>query len=325
MKKTLLTLLVLSVSIVLHSQNENPFKEFGYDVLVATSSKGEFEEFHDQTDIVEIGSVLFNRHTNEIVKVLDKGETTIHISSAITAMSIDPHCEKYYWISPYVYCANNPIKFIDPDGRDLVITGSQSDDALKQLQAKAGDVMTLSMKDGKVSYSLNTDKKLKGDAQRLATLIDDGSITVNLKTIAGDKTSTGNFFVGGAFMGNDVTVNADGSVTVQAFQEVNPSVLARADDHTQTPGKMMMHEVTEAYEGGKISQKAKVSSPNSGTEGSVYEKAHSKATKQSGVEQRMYDYKGNEVFNASQATKVTYSVSRRGKSKVFLTKQAPFF
>ena len=31
---------------------------------------------------------------------------------------MDPLCEKYYNISPYAYCANNPINRIDPDGRD---------------------------------------------------------------------------------------------------------------------------------------------------------------------------------------------------------------
>ena len=30
---------------------------------------------------------------------------------------IDPLCEKYYHISPYAYCGNNPIIFVDPDGR----------------------------------------------------------------------------------------------------------------------------------------------------------------------------------------------------------------
>lgn len=30
--------------------------------------------------------------------------------------SIDPLCEKSYHISPYVYCASNPVKFVDPTG-----------------------------------------------------------------------------------------------------------------------------------------------------------------------------------------------------------------
>lgn len=109
MKKTLLLLFAFFMSITLYSQTENPFAKLGYDVLTASSSKGEFEEFHDQADIVEIGSVLYNTKTNEIVKILDKDETTIDLSSAVAAMSIDPHCEKYYWISPYAYAFNNPI------------------------------------------------------------------------------------------------------------------------------------------------------------------------------------------------------------------------
>ena len=33
----------------------------------------------------------------------------------------DPLSEKYYGISPYAYCAGNPVNYIDPDGRHIVV------------------------------------------------------------------------------------------------------------------------------------------------------------------------------------------------------------
>ena len=38
-------------------------------------------------------------------------------------LSVDPMADKYPSLSPYAYCANNPVKLVDPDGEELVFTG----------------------------------------------------------------------------------------------------------------------------------------------------------------------------------------------------------
>ena len=42
-------------------------------------------------------------------------------------LSVDPMSDKYPNLSPYVYCANNPIKLVDPNGEEIIIEwkGSQ--------------------------------------------------------------------------------------------------------------------------------------------------------------------------------------------------------
>jgi len=43
--------------------------------------------------------------------------------------TIDPHAESYYSISPYVYVLNNPIRAIDPNGKDVYMLFYTTDDA----------------------------------------------------------------------------------------------------------------------------------------------------------------------------------------------------
>lgn len=34
-------------------------------------------------------------------------------------LNIDPLSNNHYGVSPYSYCLNNPMKYIDPDGKDV--------------------------------------------------------------------------------------------------------------------------------------------------------------------------------------------------------------
>ena len=38
-------------------------------------------------------------------------------------LSVDPMADKYPSVSPYAYCAWNPVKLVDPDGREIDISG----------------------------------------------------------------------------------------------------------------------------------------------------------------------------------------------------------
>ena len=114
-------LMVLCVISANAQTAKNPFAKYGFKNIKAYSStKGEFEEFHDNKEVVEIGSVLYNTKTKQVVGYA-KDDSENEIAVAITALGIDPLCEKYPWISPYAYCLNNPIRYIDPDGKEVWI------------------------------------------------------------------------------------------------------------------------------------------------------------------------------------------------------------
>ncbi|MCT4688517.1 RHS repeat domain-containing protein [Vallitalea sp.] len=40
--------------------------------------------------------------------------------------NMDPKSEKYPFVSPYVFCLNNPIRVIDPDGKDVIVLGNSN-------------------------------------------------------------------------------------------------------------------------------------------------------------------------------------------------------
>ena len=72
--------------------------------------------------------------------------------------SMDPLCEKYYNISPYSYCAGNPIRYVDPTGCDTLsfLMGENNYAAFqKRVKAKGDDVGRIYDADGNILYTFN--------------------------------------------------------------------------------------------------------------------------------------------------------------------------
>ena len=205
-------------------------------------------------------------------------------------LSTDPLFEKYVGMSPYNYCAGNPVKLVDPDGRALNLSGSKSNFTFDLLKAyvrnESKDVDLKLSEEGVVSYSLKEGAAMPESLNRLKEVIDSKD-KVNIISEDSKFTSSGNLYVGGAFMGNEK--QNDGSYV--ANQEVNPYVLYKMDEYdNNSVGKNLLHEITEAHEGIKLSRERNISSPDSKSVNSVYNEAHKLATPQTEI----HEYKNQE-------------------------------
>ena len=186
-------------------------------------------------------------------------------------LSVDPMSDKYASLSPYTYCANNPVKLVDPNGEEVWIIGDDVDGALNQLQNQTGLKLSIS-DDGQLSYK----GEIKTEIDKMiANAIDDENITVNMianiSNTFGDVTTE----VGGGYMGNTYE---DGHVCTDQF--VSTSLLADFDLSVgdAKTGLTMVHELAESYYGGQMALQRKESSPISGV-GCTYNEAHLKANK----------------------------------------------
>jgi len=59
------------------------------------------------------------------LNMYDFGARWFDVAGVPMWTSVDPLAEKYYHLSPYAYCNNNPVMLVDPDGRDIWDLNSQ--------------------------------------------------------------------------------------------------------------------------------------------------------------------------------------------------------
>ncbi len=124
--------------------------------------------------------------------------------------TIDPLCEKYYHISPYTYCAGNPVMFVDPDGDSIRINEKYRSFFMSSLRDIFGeysndfsftDTRMLNYHGNAKDLSRNQKKILKG----LEKIISDKKIT----NILYDKEAN----IEGKYLSSDKLHSEGGAVT----------------------------------------------------------------------------------------------------------------
>jgi len=106
--------------------------------------------------------------------------------------NVDPLAEKYYSISPYAYCAGNPVRFIDPNGKEVVAMDENAKRNIRNTLTKSEAKYVKFNKDG----TLNTGKlnKSKSMSENMKALKAEANSDVKYKYAVTDKDHSGKSF-----------------------------------------------------------------------------------------------------------------------------------
>jgi len=127
----------------------------------------------------EIRYILFDESTLSLNLLNDNGSLigiVILNPNDKKFPTIDPLAEKYYNISPYAFCLNNPIKFIDPNGMDVWEINDKGE-VINRIKDESQDAFYMVAKDADGKYQRTYTKDVYDNKHYNSVSFEYGTIT----------------------------------------------------------------------------------------------------------------------------------------------------
>ena len=215
-------------------------------------------------------------------------------------LSVDPMSNKYPSLSPYVYCADNPVRVVDPDGEKIWIhdeEGGSAANAYYQELVKWASTENINLSLGTDGY-LNASfageySELSEDAQNFLHAVYNPNITVDIMATSNDYGDNGYAFFCGTYKKVVYGYNTEKQEVAYSYQVVNPNDLRQFDEYHQKPGQTSLHELMESYNGALMA----ISNCSSDMDGkrNYYKRAHQNAPPQAGTFKVYYTKNGRNL------------------------------
>ena len=198
-------------------------------------------------------------------------------------LSVDRYADKYPSISPYAYCAWNPLRLIDPSGDTVILSGDANlvDKALTQIRERSSSLYFSVEENGRLNAVQRSGTELTDDDKYMLNIINSDKVNVNLLVKDNDDVSKNlKIKYGGSYCGNNLKYNNNNDIIgVDCIQAINVNTLGKLDRLTWSTGELIWHEISESYEGGLIAINNKWHSTPSSEPGTTYKEAHCAANR----------------------------------------------